>query len=45
MNRRNAYRSGHLEILKLREEARRRLGDRFDIKGWAGVRYAIGPHG
>ena len=27
-----AYKTGQLEILRLREEAKRRLGDRFDIK-------------
>ncbi|HLX33671.1 MAG TPA: DUF885 domain-containing protein [Candidatus Limnocylindrales bacterium] len=29
-----AYKTGQLEILRLREDARRRLGDRFDIKGF-----------
>jgi uncharacterized protein (DUF885 family) len=29
-----AYKVGQLEILKLREEGKRRLGDRFDIKGF-----------
>jgi len=29
-----AYKVGQLEILKLREEGRKRLGDRFDIKGF-----------
>ena len=29
-----AYKVGQLEILKLRDEGRRRLGARFDIKGF-----------
>jgi uncharacterized protein (DUF885 family) len=29
-----AYKTGQLEILRLRENARARLGDRFDIKGF-----------
>lgn len=29
-----SYRAGQLEILKLRDEGRKRLGDRFDIKGF-----------
>jgi uncharacterized protein (DUF885 family) len=29
-----SYKIGHNEIVRLREEARRRLGDRFDIKGF-----------
>ncbi len=29
-----AYKVGQIEILKLREEARRRLGDRFDIRAF-----------
>jgi len=32
-----AYKIGQLEILKLREEAKRRLGDRFDIKAFHDV--------
>ncbi len=32
-----AYKLGQLEILKLREEGRRRLGDRFDIKAFHDV--------
>jgi uncharacterized protein (DUF885 family) len=29
-----AYKVGQLEILRLREDARKRLGARFDIKGF-----------
>jgi uncharacterized protein (DUF885 family) len=29
-----AYKIGQQEILRLREDARKRLGDRFDIKGF-----------
>jgi uncharacterized protein (DUF885 family) len=32
-----AYKVGQLEILKLRDEGKRRLGDRFDIKGFHDV--------
>ena len=32
-----AYKLGQLEILKLRDEGRKRLGDRFDIKGFHDV--------
>ena len=29
-----AYKMGSRELLRLREDARKRLGDRFDIKQW-----------
>jgi uncharacterized protein (DUF885 family) len=29
-----AYKVGQLELLRLREDARRRLGDRFDIRAY-----------
>ena len=32
-----SYKIGQLEIMRLRDEARRRLGDRFDIKGFHDV--------
>ena len=32
-----AYKCGQIEILKLREEGKRRLGDRFDIKAFHDV--------
>jgi uncharacterized protein (DUF885 family) len=29
-----AYKIGHLEFVRLREQARRRMGARFDLKGF-----------
>ena len=38
-----AYKIGMLKILELREDAKRRLGDRFDIRGFHDTILANGP--
>lgn len=38
-----AYKAGQIEILRLREEARSALGDRFDIKGFHDTVLGSGP--
>jgi len=38
-----AYKLGQLEILKLREKARQRLGNKFDIRGFHDAVLANGP--
>ncbi|HUP15208.1 MAG TPA: DUF885 domain-containing protein [Acidimicrobiia bacterium] len=38
-----AYKAGQIEILRLREEARADLGDRFDIKGFHDTVLGSGP--
>ena len=38
-----AYKAGQIEILRLREEARSTLGDRFDIEGFHDTVLGSGP--